>query len=343
MTAHRSSRRYGSIVLLGLVLAQMYTAHAGFAHTFEPCLLTIRERAAGEYDVVWRPAGRSSGYNLSSFDITPVFAPHCRMTTIREDSDELATTTVSRLDCLGSGLRGTTLRVPAIDGTQLDVVVRVTWLDQSDDTTVLRGGDSSYTFRDDTSRSSLAAAMDRYVRLGIEHILLGFDHLAFVLALFLLIPTGSILLKTITAFTVGHSLTLALATFHVVTLPTALTEALIALSIAFVAREVLLPDDRTLAHRNPWLVALAFGLLHGLGFAAALDDLGFANQSAVVALLGFNLGVELGQAAFIAVLVAATHVAQRLAPAARSRWLLPYAIGSVAFVWVFERVAGFWP
>ena len=329
---------------LGFAALALLVAPLGaVAHTFEPCLLAISERAAGEYDAVWRPPGRSSGYNLSTLDIEPVLPGSWQATpAARPDSEDAAATSVWRLRCDGHGLRGSTLRVPGIDGTQLDVVVRVAWLDQSADTTVLRSGDSSYSFPDVASAPAYLGAA-RYLRLGVKHILLGFDHLVFVLGLFLLVATRSILVKTITAFTLGHSLTLALAAFRIVVLPTPLTEALIALSIACIARELVrdgaLPS---LARRRPWLVALAFGLLHGLGFAAALDDLGFQRANALAALVGFNLGVELGQIAFVAVLLLAARLLRPLSRLPGAALALPYAIGSVAFVWLFERVLRFW-
>ena len=340
MSTRRPQRKHAPAFLVAFALL---LARGGYAHTFEPCLLAISERAAGEYDVLWRPPGRASGYNLSSFDIEPVFAASCQATpAVRAASDDASATAVWRLRCAGNGLRGSTLRVPGIDGTQLDVVVRVAWLDQRADTTVLRSGASSYTFAD--LPPSYLQAATRYVRLGVEHILFGWDHLTFVLGLFLLVTSGPVLVKTITAFTLGHSLTLALAAFRLLALPTPLTEALIALSIACIARE-LLGDPATpptITRARPWLVAAAFGLLHGLGFAAALDDLGFQRATALPALVGFNLGVELGQIAFVAALLVVARVLQPLSRLPGAALALPYAIGSLAFVWLFERVLRFW-
>lgn len=342
MSTRRPQRKHAPAFLVAFALL---LARGGYAHTFEPCLLAISERATDEYDVAWRPPGRASGYNLSTFDIEPVFPANCEATpAVRAASDDVGATAVWRLRCTGNGLRGSTLRVPGIDGTQLDVVVRVTWLDQGADTTVLRSGDSSYPFRAGTWSTAYRPATARYLRLGIEHILLGFDHLAFVLGLFLLVSSGAVLVKTITAFTLGHSLTLALAAFRIVVLPTPLTEALIALSIACIARELLHDAGAppSLTRARPWLVALAFGLLHGLGFAAALDDLGFQRATALPALLGFNLGVELGQIAFVAALLVVARVLQPLSRLPGAALALPYAIGSLAFVWLFERVLRFW-
>jgi len=328
--------------LLLSILAGARQPAAG--HSFAPCLLTIHEASPGEYTVVWRPPGRAAGYNLSSLEITPTFAPPCTaLTAPRHREDEVTTSTSWRLRCPPPGLPGTMLHVAGIDGTQLDVVVRITWHDQSTETTVLRSGASSYRVPTDGAAASSPLA-SAYIALGIEHILIGADHLAFVLALFLLVPTRRVLLSTITAFTMGHSLTLALAALGILNLPVALTEALIALSIAFVARELVATSAApSLTRRYPWVVALSFGLLHGLGFAAALSEIGIPPNGILVALLSFNLGVEIGQIVFVVLLLVASRAWRTWSAALLpSPPVIPYAIGGLAFFWVFERVLRFW-
>jgi len=190
---------------------------------------------------------------------------------------------------------------------------------------------------------SLSAAARRYLALGIEHILLGIDHLLFVLGLLLLVHGPWQLLKTITAFTLAHSLTLALATFGLVSLPPRTIDAAIALSIVFLAVEVLHGRQGRpgLAHRFPWLVAFAFGLLHGLGFAGALAEVGLPAAEVPVALLFFNLGVEIGQLMFVAAVLSLRFATRRLQltwPA----WAEPlpaYVIGTLASFWFMERLA----
>jgi hydrogenase/urease accessory protein HupE len=195
---------------------------------------------------------------------------------------------------------------------------------------------------------SSGAVAGTYLRLGIEHILTGPDHLAFVLALVLLTPVWRQLWKTVTAFTVAHSLTLVLATLDLLRLPQPPVEAAIALSILFVARELWFSTKGRSSGgaRRPWLVAFAFGLLHGLGFAGALGQIGLPVSDVPLALLTFNLGVELGQLAFVAVVLLAGRGLARLPAAWRDRgWLrlLPaYAIGALAMFWCIERVARFW-
>ena len=196
----------------------------------------------------------------------------------------------------------------------------------------------------DASSGSLAGAARRYLALGVEHILLGADHLLFVLGLLLLVRGPWLLFKTITAFTVAHSLTLGLATFGLVALPPGTVEAAIALSIVFLAVEIL--HDRQgrggLTQRYPWLIAFLFGLLHGLGFASALAAVGLPAAEVPLALLFFNLGVELGQLLFVAAVLSLWLAARRLQihwPA----WVEPlpaYAIGTIASFWFLERLAG---
>jgi len=189
------------------------------------------------------------------------------------------------------------------------------------------------------------AVVGEYLSLGVEHILLGIDHLLFVLALLLITRGTWLLVETVTAFTIAHSITLALATLGSVHIPTAPIEALIALSIMFVAVEVVhLHDGReSLTARMPWIVAFAFGLLHGLGFASALSEVGLPAGHVPSALLFFNIGVEIGQLAFIAAVLGFVSLVGRIR-FARPRWAAlttPYAIGSVAVSWVIERVAAF--
>ena len=185
-----------------------------------------------------------------------------------------------------------------------------------------------------------------YTGLGIGHILTGVDHLLFVLALVLIVRGRRRLLLTITAFTIAHSITLALATLGVVRIAGPPVEATIALSIVFVASEILrLRQGREgIAVRKPWVIAFAFGLLHGLGFAGALAEVGLPQNSIPLALLFFNVGVEIGQLIFIAVVLAFAAIARRVLRN-HDEWtvaLPAYLIGSVASFWVFERIAAFW-
>jgi hydrogenase/urease accessory protein HupE len=184
-----------------------------------------------------------------------------------------------------------------------------------------------------------------YLVLGVEHILGGLDHLLFVLALLLIVRGGKAIILTVTAFTVAHSVTLVAATLGWVQVPGPPVEAMIALSIVFVASEIVhgLQGRPSLTARAPWVVAFSFGLLHGFGFAGALAEVGLPQKAIPVALLTFNVGVEIGQLIFVGVALAAGRLLAR-SSVLRGRWMdyaLPYAIGSVAMFWVIERVAAF--
>jgi hypothetical protein len=196
-----------------------------------------------------------------------------------------------------------------------------------------------------TAASGSLGVARTYVGLGVEHILFGVDHLLFVLALLILVPSGRLLLWTITSFTLAHSLTLAAATLGWVAVPPAPVEAAIALSIVFVASEILHARRGRpgLSARRPWLVAFAFGLLHGFGFAGALRELGLPERSIPLALLAFNLGVELGQLVFVAAVLALAAAIARLRIPAVRRWreAAAYGIGTIAAYWLIERLLAF--
>lgn len=195
--------------------------------------------------------------------------------------------------------------------------------------------------------SSLYNLAKRYLLLGVDHILFGLDHLLFVLGVLLLISGPVKLVQTITSFTVAHSITLGFAVLGFASLPSAPIEFLIALSIVFLARESLLKDQgrATLAQKRPWIVAFAFGLFHGFGFAGALGELGLRDSDIPPALLFFNLGVEVGQLAFIATLLVFYWFARHIAPAfmRNGARTLAYGLGVIATFWVFERLPALFP
>lgn len=242
------------------------------------------------------------------------------------------------------GLDGAEIRIHGLEATVIDVLVRLSFADGRVISKLLRPGSPAFTVE-----AGGGSTARQYLILGVEHILLGIDHLLFVLGLLLLVRGAGRLVKTITAFTVAHSITLALATLGVVHVPGPPVEAIIALSIVFVAREVLVRKEGApgLTERRPWLVAFSFGLLHGFGFAGALSEVGLPAGEVPAALLFFNIGVELGQLLFVAVVCWVTHNARRLAqafsfhPPSWTRRLVPYALGGIAAFWVIERTAGF--
>lgn len=231
------------------------------------------------------------------------------------------------------------------------VLLTVSWQGQEPVTRLAsRDGKSIEVYLSDylVGSGSFLRAAQRYFTLGFEHILEGFDHLLFVLALMLVVRGSWRLVKAITAFTVAHSITLGLATFGFVNLPSGPVEATIALSIVFLCAELIYFrwGKTSLTFSKPWLVAFSFGLLHGLGFAGALSAIGLPPSEIPVALLFFNLGVEAGQLLFVAAVLAGFAVLYALLGGARRILLdrgevvLIYAIGTIATYWTIERVLG---
>jgi hydrogenase/urease accessory protein HupE len=194
----------------------------------------------------------------------------------------------------------------------------------------------------------------QYLRLGIRHILTGYDHLLFLVCLLLIAGTGRRIFWTITGFTLAHSLTLVLSTLGWVRVPVAPVEASIALSIVFVAWEILRGDRNSLAFRHPIAISSAFGLLHGFGFASVLSETGLPQTEIPAALLFFNLGVEIGQLLFVVGLILAYQLVRGAASAvglskpaltqrlSRMQKPLIYAVGALASFWMIQRIASFW-
>lgn len=319
-------------------IALAFGAFPAAAHEVRPAYLELREVGAQDYQVLFKVPAIGE-LRLGIYAALP---DRCQERVPRAHySAPGALTERWLVRCLG-GLTGQRIAIDGLGATMTDVLVRV---ERSDGTTqVARLTPSSPSFTVEAS-PGLAEVTSTYLNLGIEHILLGVDHLLFVLALLFLVRGGRRLIAAITAFTAAHSLTLAAATLGLVRVPQQPVEAVIALSIAFVAAEIA--RERTgrggITSQWPWIAAFGFGLLHGFGFAGALREVGLPESSIPLALLFFNLGVELGQLAFVAGVLALAAAARRLAlPQPAWGWRVPaYGIGSLAAWWTIERVAGF--
>lgn len=320
--------------LLALLAAALISATPAAAHEVRPAYLEIREIAPGEYDLLWKTPAK--GDMRLSLDVSlPVVCTS--LTVPRTVLAGGAVIARWRESCPG-GLAGAEVGVSGLRATLTDAIVRFEPLEGGDATLLLSPDAPAAVIPERQSWSSVLAD---YVALGFEHILLGVDHLAFVLALILLVGNPGRLLGAVTAFTIAHSLTLAATTFGWVQLASAPVEASIALSIAFVAAEALRvrAGGQSLTSRWPWTASLAFGLLHGFGFAGALREIGMPSDAALLALFAFNIGVEAGQIAFIAAVLALGLIWRRLrvpapdwAPAAPA-----YIIGVVGCFWFIER------
>ncbi|WP_009959237.1 HupE/UreJ family protein [Verrucomicrobium spinosum] len=345
------------------------------AHEVRPAYLELTERAKGEFDVLWKvPA--PGGIPLAGEEIPherPVPLPDaanapknmpcgCPVPTAAQLTQgvlpihpslpaNVEITSFPRFERLqgaeikrwgirsdSQGLEGQQITVHGLQATLVDTLVRIQFSDGRVITRLLRPDDPSFVIE----KHDTGPAIQEYFVLGVEHILFGIDHLLFVLALVLIVRGVGLLVKTITAFTIAHSITLALATLGVVHVPSAPVEAVIALSIVFVASEVIqfMRGRQGLTAKAPWIVAFTFGLLHGFGFAGALSEVGLPQSDIPLALLLFNVGVEAGQLAFVAAALAAGALAVRIRPAL-PRWaplVPPYAIGSIAMFWIIQRI-----
>ena len=250
-------------------------------------------------------------------------------------------------ECPG-GLTGGTIMIDGLDSQKTDVLVRYETVPDHPRSERLTPERTSFTVPEDPGAFDVIRS---YVPLGIEHILAGIDHLLFVFALLLLIPDRWRLLGAITAFTVAHSITMAVATLGWVTLPGPPVEAIIALSIMFLASELVQRDgsNRRLSERYPWTVSFSFGLLHGFGFAGALREIGLPQTDVPLALLSFNLGVEIGQLLFVFAVLIAAFMLRLVAPWAakmtaadtRGGLISAYAIGGISSYWFIDRLSGF--
>jgi hydrogenase/urease accessory protein HupE len=314
------------------------------ADDFRPAYLQVTQVDAQTYDVLWKLPALDEATTLK---LSPVFPPQARMLTPVTNSYASGTATQRWRIAMPGGLPGQSVRFPGMGMVRVDVLVRMVRIDGTVQLGRVLAGDPSFVFKDSPDAIEVART---YTLLGIEHILTGFDHLLFVLALLLLVDGVRRLVATITAFTVAHSLTLVAATLGWVRVPGPPVEAAIALSIVFLAAEIVHARQGTpgLAQRRPWLVAFCFGLLHGLGFASALAEVGLPPLAIPTALLFFNIGVEIGQLVFVATALGVIAAMSRLLRArdwAAPRWLWwlpPYSIGGVAAFWFVRRVAGFW-
>jgi len=305
------------------------------ADELRPAYIEMSEQAPGQWSLLWK-ASANSRLGQTGEIIIP---DNCKIE--GEQQREYASSNILTrlaLRCDGS-VQGNSIGLKGLELSTTDALVRIAPIDSAMQTLRLTPDQPTATLAKPSVISNVAAT---YTILGVEHILLGFDHLFFVLALVLLLKGGWLVAKTVTAFTIAHSLTLVGSTLGLLSLPPQPVEAVIALSIIFLAIEVVKakPDEIRLSERFPWIVAFLFGLLHGFGFAGALAEIGLPEGDVPLALLTFNLGVEIGQLVIVAVALAALHVIRKF----QGLWLQPtktamaYGIGIISTYWFIERV-----
>jgi hydrogenase/urease accessory protein HupE len=321
------------LLLLVLGLCVIQTVHA---HRFAPSLLKVNETAPQQYNMVWKTPAQG----VSNVPLKPLWPESCEIKNVSPPQlENTGVVTSWQLQCadLGEdGLVGETLGVSGLGANQASAMVLVSLLDGRQYQQVLDTEQPEFVVPAESTTGDVAGD---YTRLGIEHIWTGFDHLMFVFGLLLLVGGGRRLLWTITAFTLGHSITLSLVTLGFLDYPVALVEFAIALSIFVLAVELTRTEKHDALWRNPWWLAGGFGLLHGMGFAGALAETGLPQDNVPLALLFFNVGIEIGQIAFILVVLAAWYVIRRpLAPWQDRLFPVPvYVLGALSAMWCIER------
>lgn len=324
-----------SLTLLGLVLF----GDQAIPHEVRPAYLQIDESTPNRFEVLWKQPSTGT----LALHLEPKLSNG--LLDVPSDKTFMASNFIIRRwtgrAIARDAFDGTTLRVEGLEHSLTDALVIISFANGQQIQTLLTPRAPGFVIHLSSTGKMRVLA---YLILGIEHILTGFDHLSFVLCLVLLVPDRLKLLKTITAFTVAHSITLAAAALGYVHVSPPLIESLVALSIVFVAVELIRSwkGVEGITTRRPWLIAFAFGLLHGFAFAGSLADVGLPPHNIPGALLLFNCGVEVGQLLFVGAVLGLSSALRRLPAASVSnsaRWLVPYAVGALASYWMFERVA----
>jgi hydrogenase/urease accessory protein HupE len=336
-------------LLLLLACSVLLLAPAAKAHEVRPGYLELRQTAGDTYELLFKVPARGDEFRLGLYVTLPEGTQDVGAPRAMFSSDAFIERRTIRRD---GGFVGQSFAIEGLSATLTDVLVRVQDLAGTTHTERLTPTRASFEIKSVAGAGEVAIT---YLGLGVEHILFGFDHLLFVLALVILVREWRRVAVTVTAFTVAHSITLAAATLGFVDVPGKPVEAAIALSIVLVAVEIVNArrGQPSLTARWPWLIAFAFGLLHGLGFAGALSEVGLPQHAIPLALLFFNLGVEVGQLAFVAVVlvvgwawlkVTSQGWGSAVAEGRFSRLdvAAAYAIGTLAAYWLIERANGFW-
>jgi hydrogenase/urease accessory protein HupE len=328
------------IVLL-LVALLAATSPPVMGHEVRPAYLQIEEKAPNRFEVLWKQPSRGG--------LVLRLAPKVSNGLLDVAADEEYATEIfvirrwSAREATRESFDGATVRIDGLERTLTDAFVTIAFASGQQVQTLIKPANPEITIQ---LTGTGNVAVPKYLALGVEHILTGFDHLAFVLGLVLLVRGRMRLVATITAFTVAHSITLALAALGYYRLSPPVVESVVALSIVFVAVELARSwrGHEGITTRYPWLIAFTFGLLHGFAFAGALAEVGLPAHNVPGALLLFNCGVEIGQLLFVGIVLALVELLRRLKlgrAGSKGRWLVAYAIGAFGANWMIERIAVF--
>jgi hydrogenase/urease accessory protein HupE len=322
-----------------VALALFFSATASFADEIRPGYLELKENSQNIFSVLWKVPAKGD----RKLSLRAQLPENCKNKT--EPNSQLVNSAYIQrwLVVCEDGLLEKTFSISGLKSTNTDVLLRLEFLDGTSQSVLLTP--TQETFKIPATASSLQI-ISTYTWLGITHILMGVDHLLFVFALLLIVNGKRRLLWTITAFTLAHSLTLAGATLGFINVPQQPVEAVIALSILFLAVEIVHGKQgrKGAAARWPWMVAFVFGLLHGFGFAGALAEVGLPQQAIPLALVFFNVGVELGQLLFVAAVLSVGYLLHKLKLPKLLDWsetVAIYSIGGLSSFWLFERISAF--
>ena len=320
-----------AIVMATFLLLTSLVSGTANAHPLAPALLELKENESGTVEVLWK----RSSLSVPGSEIQPVLPEDCpSLTQPRYEKEGAAVFGRWTVDCGERGLIGRALRIDGLGPAKIDTLVRIELSDGRQIQRVLRRSESAMVIPAKPNRWSV---FQDYLAIGFDHILTGGDHLLFVFGLFMLCVSTSALVKTITSFTVGHSITLSLAALGYSNLPSGPIEVLIAASVLLLAVELARNEpEPSMMRRYPWPMALFFGLLHGMGFAGALREVGLPSGEVPMALFSFNVGIESGQLVFVAGLVALAPLVRRLPIPIPTRAAI-YVMGCLSAFWMIER------
>lgn len=326
-------KAYRYICLLFTAWLFTLSGVGAFAHEVRPAFLKLEETAPATFSVIWKQPV-VEGRRLS---ITPVFPKNCTQSTTKQTRNAGTVSETSELSC---DLKAGFITLDGLERTLTDAFVEIAYLDSETVRALIKPSATSLDLGE-----PIAAAAPGYLKIGLEHIIFGWDHLLFVIGLALLV-SGRQIWGVATAFTVAHSITLVLAALGLLAIPTRPVEILIAGSIALLGVEIIrkLRGIDSLATRRPYLISFMIGLIHGCGFASALSDIGLPKGTELLALLLFNVGVELGQfgviAVFLLILAGIAKLGQQTLQ--RAQYATTYVIGTIAMYWVIDRLAQYW-
>jgi len=326
--------------MIRFILLCFFILSSAFADEIRPAFLELTQESDSTYAVLWKKP--SQGEAKSAFKLAPLFPKSAKIIGVKKITKTLSATLESYVLEESGALINKPIIIQGLESTSSDVLVRVHYMDGETEFIRVLPESPSFTLTHESGFFNMAST---YFILGVEHILEGFDHLLFVLVLLLLVGNIRVLIWTITAFTLAHTITLMLASLDMIYFSSRAVEATIALSIVFVAAEVIyaMRGREHITKKYPWVIAFGFGLIHGLGFAGALKEIGLPQNEIVPSLIFFNVGVEIGQLIFVSFVLLLAWIVKKIVSQGVFRqveMMTTYAIGSIAAFWLIERTYG---